>query len=67
MKNLLWLLKTLTDFNQRTSDHSDHNEKEDDNNADDVGLGEELDEIPGDVAARLLVPAKLAILHTVAP
>ena len=32
-----------------------------------MGLGEEFHEVPSDVAARLLVPAKLAVLHTVAP
>ena len=52
---------------KRTRDHSNHNESEDDEYADDVGLGEELHELRADVAARLFVPAELAVLHTVAP
>ena len=32
-----------------------------------MGLGKELHEIPADIAARLFVPAKLAVLHTIAP
>ena len=32
-----------------------------------MGLGEELHELRADVAARLFVPAELAVLHTVAP
>ena len=51
----------------RTRDHADHDEEEDDENADDVGLGEELHELAADVAAGLLVPPELAVLHAVAP
>ena len=51
----------------RTRDHADHDEEEDDEDADDVGLGEELHELAADVAAVLLVPPELAVLHAVAP
>ena len=51
----------------RTRDHADHDEEEDDEDADDVGLGEELHKLAADVAAGLLVPPELAVLHAVAP